>query len=88
MDKEILKEPGYVEELLEIIRSDLSKDELLDRLDDYHDNDIAGALEQLSREERQKLYPILGMSRVAEIFVFIEDPEVYLQDFPWRTRHD
>ena len=81
MDKEILKEPGYVEELLEIIRSDLSKDELLDRLDDYHDNDIAGALEQLSREERQKLYPILGMSRVAEIFVFIEDPEVYLQDF-------
>ena len=81
MDKEILKEPGYVEELLKIIRSDLSKDELLDRLDDYHDNDIAGALEQLSREERQKLYPILGMSRVAEIFVFIEDPEVYLQDF-------
>ncbi|MBQ6393090.1 MAG: magnesium transporter [Eubacterium sp.] len=81
MDKEILKEPGYVEELLEIIRSDLSKDELLDRLDDYHDNDIAGALEQLSREERQKIYPILGMDRVAEIFVFIEDPEIYIQDF-------
>ena len=81
MDKEILKEPGYVEELLEIIRSNLSKEELLDRLDDYHDNDIAGALEQLPREERQKLYPVLGMSRVAEIFVFIEDPEIYLQDF-------
>ena len=81
MDKEILKEPGYVEELLEIIRSNLSKDELLDRLDDYHDNDIAGALEQLSREERQRIYPVLGMDRVAEIFVFIEDPEIYIQDF-------
>ncbi len=81
MTKEILTEPGYVEELLEILRSGLSREELLDKLDDYHENDIAGALELMSQEERQALYPILGMDRVAEIFTFIEDPDVYLQDF-------
>ncbi len=81
MTNEILKEPGYVEELLEILRSGLSKEELLDKLDDYHDNDIAGALELLTKEERQALYPLLGPDRVAEIFTFIEDPEIYLQEF-------
>lgn len=81
MTKEILTEPGYVEELLEILRSGLSREELLDKLDDYHENDIAGALELMSQEERQALYPVLGMDRVAEIFTFIEDPDVYLQDF-------
>lgn len=82
MEKEVLQmtEPGYVEELLGILRSKLPPDELLDRLDDYHENDIAGALEQLSEEERKVLYPILGAERVSEIFTYIEDPEVYLQE--------
>lgn len=80
IDKDILTEPGYVEELLDILRANLPKEELLDRLDDYHDNDIAGAMEQLSEEERKKLYPILGAERVSEIFTYIEDPEVYLAE--------
>lgn len=82
MEKEILKEPTYVEELLEIIRSGLSAEELLDRLDDYHENDIAGAIEQLTEEERKRLYPILGAERVSEIFTYIEDPDIYLAEIP------
>ena len=59
MEKEVMKEPNYVEELLHIIRSHLSEEELLDKLSDYHEKDIAGALEQLTTEERKKLYPVL-----------------------------
>ncbi len=80
MDKEILKEPNYVEELLLILRSNLSNEELLEKLDDYHDNDIAGAIEQLTKEERLKLYPLLGAEKVSEIFAYIEDPEEYLAE--------
>lgn len=80
MEKEILKEPNYVEELLEIFRSNLSTSELLERLDDYHDNDIAGALESMSPEERKLLYPILGAEKISEIFAYIEDPDEYLQE--------
>nr|MCR5283215.1 magnesium transporter [Lachnospiraceae bacterium] len=80
MEKEILKEPNYVEQLLGIIRSDISEKELLETLDDYHENDIAGALEQLTEDERRRLYPILGAERVAEIFTYIEDVDEYLKE--------
>lgn len=43
----------YVEELIRIIRSNLSKEELADRLSDYHDNDIAESLESLTEQERK-----------------------------------
>lgn len=80
MEKEILIEPNYVEELVDIIRSGLNREELLDRLSDYHDNDIAGALEQLSKEERKKLYPMLGAEKVSDIFAYIEEPDEYLKE--------
>ncbi|MCR4690194.1 MAG: magnesium transporter [Lachnospiraceae bacterium] len=80
MEKDILKEPNYVEELLAILRSETDNKELLQKLDDYHENDIADAIEQLTPEERRKLYPILGAERVAEIFTYIEDVDEYLKE--------
>ncbi len=80
MRKEVLKEPTYVEELLEIFRSGLGKEELLSKLSDYHESDIADALEEMSVEERKKIYPVLGAEYVAEIFSYIEDATQYLQE--------
>ena len=65
METEVLKEQHYVEELVEIIRSGLPKEELIDRLSDYHDNDIADALTKLTPDERRELYPLIGVERVA-----------------------
>lgn len=78
MKKEILKEPKYVEELVKIIRSNISEQELLERLSDYHKNDIAGALENLEEAERKRLYPVLGAKNLSEIFAYIEDVEKYI----------
>ena len=47
---ETMKRPNYVEELLEIFRSSLSKEELLDKISDYHENDIAEAFEHLTED--------------------------------------
>ncbi len=80
MADEILQntDQNYVQEILNAIRGDLDDDQLLDLLSDYHENDIAGALEELTREERIRLYPILGAERISEIFAYIEDPHEYM----------
>ena len=80
MEKELLREPNYVEELLDLIRSQLSEKELLQRLEDYHEKDIAGAIEQLTRAERLKLYTILGEERISEIAAYLEDVDQYLKE--------
>ncbi len=74
------KEPDYVGELLEIIRSDSDDASLVEKLEDYHENDIAGAFEKMSRQERQKLYPLLGVEKVSEIFTYIEDVDEYMKE--------
>ena len=74
------KEQNYEKELLELFRSNISDDELLTRLEDYHENDIAGALEQMEASERQRLYPILGEERLSEIFSYIEDVDEYMKE--------
>ena len=58
----------FVEELLELIHGSLSETDLLERLSDYHEKDIADAFLQLSAGERQKLYSLLGTERLSEIF--------------------
>lgn len=78
--KELLKESTFENELVEIFRSNLSKEELLDKISNYHENDIAGALEKLNTEERKKIYPILGEEMVSDIFTYIEDPDEYLTE--------
>ena len=95
MEEEILKEPtakeqeakditskeqDVEEELLQILRSPLSAEELSDALHDYHEKDIADALEELTPEERQRLYPILGAEYVSEILTYVEDPDKYFAE--------
>ena len=79
MQKEVLKEPTYVEELLTLFRSNLGKEELLEKISDYHESDIADAMEQMTPEERKKLYPLLGEEYIAEILSYTEAAAEYLQ---------
>lgn len=67
-------------ELLELLNSNLSKEELLDKLDNYHDSDIADALEKMSKDERLKIYSIIGTVRVSKIFAFYDDVEKYIDE--------
>ena len=71
---------NYVQEILSIIHSGLPKAELAEKLSDYHEKDLADALESLTPAERQSLYSILGVDTVAEIFTYLDDAEPYLKD--------
>ena len=71
---------NYIEEILSIIHSGASGAEIADKLSDYHENDLAEALAELTTEERRKLYPVLGVERVAEIFSYLDDAEPYLKE--------
>ena len=57
-------------EILELIRQSTDPAALADRLTDYHDYDIAQALEQLTPEERLGLFLPLGALRLAEILPY------------------
>ncbi|MDD2971891.1 MAG: magnesium transporter [Lachnospiraceae bacterium] len=82
MEKEILIEPNYEQELVEVIKSNASDEKIREQLDNYHENDIAGSLELLNTEERKKLYHILGAERVSEIFSYLDDVGKYIGELP------
>lgn len=73
---------NYVQEILSIIRSGMTKTELAEKLSDYHEKDLADALEALTPAERKSLYPVLGVDAVAEIFAYLDDAEPYLKELP------
>ena len=86
-EREIRKEPDmmpekpdYAKELEVIIKSDASDEDKRECLEDYHENDIADVLEELNLEERKKLYRILGKETVSEIFTYLEEVEIYINE--------
>ncbi len=75
---EPLPKRDYAKEILELLDGNLPPSELLDKLSDYHESDIAEVLPTLSKEERLKLYKILGDERVSEIFSYLDDVEDFI----------
>ena len=78
--EEVFEHPDYQQELTEIIRSDITQAELRERLADYHANDLADALKDLSKEERISLYHVLGAEEVSEIFAYLDDASDYIAE--------
>ena len=81
-EEELPQEPqakrDYAAEILQLLDGNLPPKELYEKLDDYHESDIAEVLPTLSKEERLKLYKILGDERVSEIFAYLDDVEDFI----------
>ena len=58
------------------------EEDMLERISDYHENDIAEAFELLSEAERKRWYRMFGPEQIAEIFSYIDDPDSYLKELP------
>ena len=65
--------PDRAKEIVGIIRSSISPGAVKSKLEDYHANDIADALELLGEQERKKLYRICPADMLAEIFEYSEE---------------
>lgn len=77
---ELMDIPDYENELIKLIKSDLSDEELKQALSDYHENDIAGAIERLDTKTRQRLYRILDPDIVSDIFSYLENVSQYIDE--------
>lgn len=78
--------PDYEQELTQILRSNATDEEIREKFEDYHENDIAAILEDLTPEERKKLYRILGDDLTSEIFTYVEDVGKYIEELVRRKR--
>ncbi|MGN0483152.1 MAG: magnesium transporter [Lachnospiraceae bacterium] len=79
-EQQFPEKPDYEKELIAIVRSKESDEVIRDRLTDYHDNDIADILDDLTMEERRKLYRILGSEEVSEVFTYVDDIGKFIQE--------
>ena len=62
----------YTGEILKIIRSNTSPAAMCSRLEDYHANDLAEVMPELTVQERCKLYRILDMDMLSDIFEYTD----------------
>ncbi len=85
-DNEPMEVPNYEEEIVKIIRGNSSPKLLKSKLEDYHDNNIADALQLLKKTERQKLYRILDAEALGAIFEYVskEDASAYINEMDLR----
>lgn len=74
------KKRQYEQELLQIIKSNKPQRVIKEKLQDYHDNDIASVLEFLTPIERKKLYHILGIEAISDVFAYLDDVGTYIEE--------
>ena len=60
----------YTQEILKIVRSNASPAVMSSRLEDFHENDLADALPEMTVSERCKLYRILDTDMLSNIFEY------------------
>ena len=78
--------PDYSAEIKAILRGNDTPKAMLYRLEDYHANDIAEVLSDLSEQERKKFYRISTTEMLSDIFEFFdeEDAGTYLNEMDLR----
>lgn len=72
--------PDYTEELTALLRSHQPVSVLRQKMEDYHDGDLADLLEQLPASDRRRLYRILGLERVSDVFSYLEEVGPYIEE--------
>ena len=65
----------YRAEILGIVRSNASPGIMRNKLEDYHENDLADVFPDLSVAERRKLCRILNLDMLADIFEYIDEKQ-------------
>ena len=82
MSEEILDMAGRVNALVKLMHSNRTDEQIQIALSDAHERDIAAALEQLDAHQRARLYRLLGVGRVGDVFSFVGDAGKYLRELP------
>lgn len=81
-----MQQPDYEREIVSVIRSTLTPKLLQERLHEYHEKDIAEAMDVLHRDERHKLYSILDTQTLADVLEYSQQRDLYLEELNIRRR--
>lgn len=65
--------PVYADEITALVRSNLTPGAVGKRLLDYHANDIATALENMSAVDRKRLFLALTPEALSDVFAYMDD---------------
>lgn len=81
---ELDREMRHETEILELVNSNISKEELHNAIIEYHPNDVAKIFDQLTLEQRRLLYQVLSIEELAPIFEHIDHKEIpdYFSELP------
>lgn len=80
--------PDYEHEIITIIRSTLTPKLIKEKIGEYHENDIAAAIDLLKKDERHKLYSILDTQTLADVLEYSEQRNNYIDEMGIRKRVD
>ena len=67
--------PEYGEEIIAVIHSNMAPLLMKEKLEDYHEKDIAEVLECLSLQDRRKLYRILDADMLSEVLEYADEDD-------------
>ena len=67
-------------EIKKLIQENRPDVEIAEALSNYHENDIAELLENLSQPERKRIYHVLGLAKTANVFPYFDDPQQYIEE--------
>ena len=83
-----VRRPDYRTEIAALLRGTLTPKPMRERLLAYHENDIAAAMELLSREERNRLYGILDAGALAGVLEYSGRLDEYMEELSVRKQVD
>lgn len=80
------KTQDYQSEILAIIRGNTSPGVMRNKLEDYHENDLADVFSELTTAERRKVCRILNLDMLSDIFEYIDEKQAaeYLDEMDVR----
>ncbi len=82
----VAQHPDYPAEIAAIIRSNLTPKRIGEQIQNYHENDIADALDLLNKDERTKLYRVVDTETLANIIEYAENPNDIISELRVRKQ--
>ena len=76
----------FSDEIVTLIRSDLTPKKMREQIGDYHEKDIARALEELTEDESKKLFRLLPMETLVSVLEYSEDIAQYFAPLSMRRK--
>jgi magnesium transporter len=76
----------YAHEIYALVKNNLTPVILAEKLSDYHENDIAAALELMAKDERLRTYSVLDTDTLADVMEYADDINTYLNELTIKKR--